>query len=215
MNKFSMKAESVYSGYLIRLFMDWSEIAYLKFELSGPQIEIEFPSDWHEEKRGWVRLGFVLFKFCFTFPWYKTVPDDCQCSGPTYGFHFFEDGLHIHWGKSHGKQEDPFTIIGMPWRWKHRQHNILGKPETHPYRYVLKSGEVQNRIATIQKENRKWTRFWIPWRKISTSININFDDEVGEESGTWKGGCLGCGYEIAQSEEILDTLMRMERDRKF
>ena len=47
------------------------------------------------------------------------------------------------------------------------------------------------------------------------SIGVSFDGEVGEETGSWKGGCVGCGYEMLPGEVPLDTLRRMERDRKF
>ena len=191
------------------------ETAYVKFGLSGLQADIEFPSDWHEERRTWVRLGFGLFRIAFSFPWKWVVPDEHQCQGPQYGFVFFQDGLHLRWGKKKGGSDDPFTIIGMPWRWNHVRHDILTEPETHPYQYTLRLGEVQNRMATIYEEARCWKRFWVPWRMYRKSINISFDDEVGEDSGTWKGGALDCSYGMVDGETPLDTLRRMESERRL
>lgn len=202
-------------GWLVRLFGQDGEIAYLVLALRGLCAGIEFPSDWHEQRRAWVRLGFGLFKIAFSFPWRWVVPDEDQCSGPTYGFTFFDDGLHLHWGKCKGKRDDPMTVIGMPWRWRHREHKVLSAPEEHPYRYTMRSGRVQERTATIKVETRLWTRPWLPFRRLSRYIDITFSDEVGERSGTWKGGVIGCSYEMRPHEKALDTLRRMERERVF
>jgi len=210
-----VRIERDYRGYLVRVFAGWSEVAYARLGISGLQAEIEFPSDWHERPAGWMRFGFGLFKVCFSFPWPWTVPDDYQCSGPTYGFNFFGDGLHLHWGKSHGKRDDPCTIVKMPWQWRHREHRILSEPESYPYTYTLCSGEVQKCIATIKAESRLWTRPWLPFKRLSQSIDVEFSSEVGERSGSWKGGCTGCGYKMLPGEVPVDTLRRMERERKF
>lgn len=210
-----LRIERERGGWLIRLFGDSGEVAYLLLAIRGLCAQIEFPSDWHERRRAWVRLGFGLFTLSFSFPWSRVVPDEYQCSGPTYGFTFFEDGLHLHWGKCKGTRGDPMKIVQMPWGWRHREHKILSGPESHPYRYVLRSGEVQERVATIKAESRLWVRPWIPFRRLSRSIDIEFDREVGERSGSWKGGVLCCGYEMRRGETPLDTLRRMERERVF
>lgn len=202
-------------GWLVRLFGQAGEIAYLVLALRGLCAEIEFPSDWHEQRRAWVRLGFGLFKIAFSFPWRWVVPDEYQCSGPTFGFTFFDDGLHLHWGKCKGRRDDPMTVIGMPWRWRHCEHKVLSAPEEHAYRYTMRSGRVQERTATIQVETRLWTRPWLPFRRLSRYIDITFSDEVGERSGSWKGGVIGCSYEMQPHEKALDTLRRMERERVF
>jgi hypothetical protein len=200
---------------LIRVFNEYVEIAYIKYGISGLESIIEFPSDWHEEARVWVRFGFGFCKLVFSFPWKWVVPDEYQCSGPTYGFNFFGDGLHLHWGKSKGRRDDPFTIINMPWAWRFIKHEILGDKEVHPYKYKLKSGEIQERTATIQKEARSWWRPWVPCYKKSVCIDVEFNDEVGERTGTWKGGTIGCGWEMLSDETPLMTLRRMEKERSF
>jgi hypothetical protein len=88
----------------------------------------------------------------------------------------------------------------------------------YPYRYVLKDGTVQERIATVHVHRMEWRARWWPiiWkRKVSTSIGVNFNEEVGEGSGSWKGGCTGCGYEMLPGETPEQTLRRMEIERKF
>lgn len=94
--------------------------------------------------------------------------------------------------------------------------------EQHLYTYILKSGEIQERIATISKHRhvlcrnmfKLLSRFkWFKW--IKESINIEFNDEIGERSGSWKGGCIGCSYDLRKDETMLDALRRMENERKF
>src|SRR5882672_3039125 len=54
--------------------------------------------------------------------------------------------------------------------------------ETYDYTYVLKNGTVQKRKATVFVERRTWRMKWwplLPMKKVSTSIDIAFDDEVG------------------------------------
>ena len=220
------------------------EIAYAFFGLRGPRLEIEFPSDWHEQRRAWVRIGLGLLQVCFSFPWKRTVPDQGQCSGPTYGFYFFQNSLVLSYGKTKGTRGDPRMHIDLPWalhfhkRWelvegdsyaKGRQcwvevpkplnHGRLATKWTAPYRYVRRSGEVQERTATYYAERWEHRYNWLRWfpfpRRIRTSISGEFSDEVGEGTGSWKGGTTGCGYDIRGGETPFDCLQRMERERVF
>jgi hypothetical protein len=216
-NPFRLKAERDRRGLLIRVWFKWIECAYVVFAIRGLCAEIEFPSDWHERRVGWVRLCFGFMTIAFAFPWKWTVPDDGQCSGPRYGFAFFGDKMWLYFGKDTGRSRDPrrYVALSMPWEWRHRKHEVLGQPEAHPYRYALRSGEVQERTATIKPERRLWARPWLPYRRESRYIDIDFSDEVGERTGSWKGGVLGCSYEMNAGESPADTLRRMERERVF
>lgn len=144
-----------------------------------------------------------------------------------------EMGLHLRWGSR-------TKIVYMPWRdWVQTAHEVRRKDgswvpfvgswqkdrepdgrelETYPYRYVLRSGEVQQREATIYVERRtrklKWLR-WLMWGRTTYAIDVHFSDEVGERTGSWKGGCIGCGYELRPNETPRECLLRMERERKF
>lgn len=95
-----------------------------------------------------------------------------------------------------------------------KEHHAL--KESHPYVYNLKSGEVQRRIATCTVEKLKWNRKWFPmFSKTSERIDVWFDEETGERTGSWKGGVLGCSYQMEKDETIKQCLSRMERERKF
>jgi hypothetical protein len=89
----------------------------------------------------------------------------------------------------------------------------------YPYTYRLRSGEEQHVTATVTVRLWEWRRRMLRWSpslaKKRQSIEVEFSDEVGERSGSWKGGTIGCGYDMKPGEEPLDTLRRMERERKF
>lgn len=124
------------------------------------------------------------------------------------------DGEWLHDRKAHklgDKRAD--------WDARENAKKLYAWSETHPYRYVLRSGEVQERQATIEVHELEWRMRWLqwlPWRAmVRRSIDVKFDHEVGERSGSWKGGAMGCGYELEPGETPLECLRRMERERKF
>lgn len=224
----------------IRFWSGYSESAYIAFKLRGLEASVEFPSDWHEHRRVWVHLGLGVVTIAFSFPWRgKVAPDQGQCSGPRYGFKFYEDILWIYHGKATGRPRDGSqTTFYMPWAWTHVRHSYLNRDGTlhhnaakgeyqppqdtrvkYGYTYKLHIGEVQDRVATINGEEREWRLLyapWLPWpRKQQRSINIEFSDEVGERTGSWKGGTTGCGYSWLRGESQESALRRMEQERKF
>jgi hypothetical protein len=88
--------------------------------------------------------------------------------------------------------------------------------ETHPYIDNYDGTQVN---ATISVEEREWRPKWFKWTnlfaKVRKTIRVDFDKEVGSEKGSWKGGVLGCGYELLPGETPQQCLKRMEIERKF
>jgi hypothetical protein len=111
--------------------------------------------------------------------------------------------------------------------WMHEGEGIEPFKEQHVYHYMLYNGEVQHVPASVGRERGKivWQWYGQGWltkllRRISPSktkhyIEIEFDGEVGEEAGSWKGGCTACSFEMKPSETIRNALARMQRTRKF
>jgi hypothetical protein len=91
--------------------------------------------------------------------------------------------------------------------------------ETHPYTYTLKGGAVQKAHATCHIVEREWrwkALMFLPWpNRISRKIDIDFDREMGERSGSWKGGTVGCSWPIKPGDTILEALRQMEKQRNF
>jgi hypothetical protein len=156
-------------------------------------------------------------------------PRDCMES---WGVCYHERSIHLNWATA-------CKVVRMPWDYEHVGVWVLrpdgawatqvqsyeaGEPdgrltETHSYRYALKSGEVQERTAEVYAERREWRQRWLMWcpwfAKKRTSIDVMFNAEVGERTGSWKGGCIGCGYDLKPGETLLEALRRMESERIF
>lgn len=162
-----------------------------------------------------------------------------QCDPPTYGFYYFERALWFNLGKRVKKISMPHDLdwvrtscLRKDGTWEHELKGAPNKDfwdknkwadklwsESYPYTYVLKSGEVQKRTATVRVEEREWRMKLFRWTKLFAkkrrTISIDFDAEVGERTGSWKGGTVGCGYEMRDGELPEQTLRRMEVERKF
>lgn len=106
-----------------------------------------------------------------------------------------------------------------PWGTWYKIKEELAWTETYPYRYALRNCTVQDRLATCKVEEREWRWRWFKWlpfpRMIQRTIAVDFNEEVGERSGSWKGGCAGCGYNMRFDEMPVEALKRMELERKF
>lgn len=152
---------------------------------------------------------------------------------PSWGFYMAQEfGVVLHWGQRRWQWDWPWTWHTLAYEtmmpdgsWQALRYSfgesgrVLPYIEVHPYTYTLRSGEVQYRKATVSKRRHVlcWRMFkalgWPRW--IKESIDIEFDGEVGEHSGSWKGGCIGCVYDIRPDETMGAALRRMEAERKF
>lgn len=152
----------------------------------------------------------------------------------SWGIALYEtSSIHVKWGKW-------YTFIYLPWMWYHCQLEVLlndgtfvvDKRDYHSqypieneynatadYKYKLKSGEIQIVQAVVRVERRTWYWKWFKWlgwpRKVRTCIDVEFSSEVGERSGSWKGGVVGCGYDLLDHETPMECLKRMESERVF
>lgn len=194
------------------------------------------------DNRFYIQFSFGWGQFYIHIPCIRSKYDTSE--PPNYGFYFYSDSywfpdtVCIRYGER-------FKFLDLPWifewyrtsyfmndsEWEHeykerRIHDVHSEEfnnrkfrQKESYTYVLSKGEVQNRIATVTVEEREWRRKWLMWtslfNRVRTTIAVDFNDEVGERSGSWKGGTLGCGYELLPKETPLMCLRRMERERKF
>jgi len=147
------------------------------------------------------------------------------------GVYYFGRGLWFVNGKNKKK-------INMPWQWEIKENKVLTnnmawkdfdvknitekkgyKIYRSDYFYTLKSGEVQKVKAKFHVERHRfcWKCFlWLGWPyKERRIIDVSFDKPIGEEVDTWKGGCVGCSFDMKKNELPVQALRRMEREEKF
>lgn len=187
-------------------------------------------------------LGQVFIRLPWLDGWFLKREKDGEC--PTYGFTTFEQSLHLNWGRRCKIIDAPWTTRMISWEFLAHDGRWLGRDqmerswapgvgvapyrETHPYHYMLMSGDVQHVEATITRTRMVRGLYWFSdkgpisrflrsigpkWR--TDSIDIEFSDEVGERAGSWKGGCVGCGYTMQPGERPVQTLRRMQLERRF
>lgn len=222
------------AGKLKGTRFSWAEVSY-NFGLALALMN--FGSDGH----GWnLHLHLIWPNVYIRLPFLKPREVNREDMLDSWGFSILDRTMHFRWG-GRGK------CVDLPWSWTHhktrvfnnfgqwvprvdawmlRERQIVEADESDnrligemPYRYVLRSGEVQNVTAKIYVEKSEWRLRWLKWcplfARVKRYINVNFDKEVGERSGSWKGGCLGCGYEMRIDETPRETLRRMQEERKF
>ena len=173
----------------------------------------------------------------------KIYYDDCE--PPRYGIYFHMNQIGICYGTKTKLYDLPWALDWIrtsaltkdgKWEtetilskldnigkckdfWDKKKWGDILYYETHPYKYITKNNEEQNCLATIRVVEMEWRWKWFKWLRytqlIKKSINIEFNDEVGERKGSWKGGCTGCSYEILPNETPFECLKRMEKERKF
>lgn len=88
-----------------------------------------------------------------------------------------------------------------------------------PFSYTTKHGTEQNTTATVRMEEREWRQRWLYWTKlfnhVSTVLEIEFNDEMGNKRGSWKGGTLGCSCKVTKNQkEKLDLITPLKRFEK-
>lgn len=202
------------------------------FEWSNPAFRIGIGN--YNDNRVQIQLYPILGKYFIALPW-KTKHDGCDT--PEYGFSFTDHGLHLNWGYKVKILEYPWaptwtrtSVLLADGTWAHDTRKTKKDfwkdewqaakwSETHPYIYQMKNGTTQERTARITVEEREWRPKWFTWcpllKRVRKSISVDFSDEVGERTGSWKGGTVGCGYELKENESPIECLRRMEAERKF
>lgn len=98
----------------------------------------------------------------------------------------------------------------------HKQNAVMEWKEVHPFVDKYDDTTV---LATIGIVEREWRRKWLMWTPLfglkRKTIKIEFDQEVGRHKGEWKGGTIGCSYEMIGNETPLECLTRMQIEREF
>lgn len=208
--------------------INWSEGSRfsLHIHLGWPNIFIKLPvrSKSGNPDYGAQTWGLSLFESALHLNWGNHckivhLPWDWDWYRTSY---LMKDGTWLHELRS----DRPGVNKRSPFKTNHDHYQHIRElrdagqwEETYPYRYVLKSGEVQDRLATVKVEEFERRRRWLRWTRLGSairqSIDVSFSDEVGERIGSWKGGTVGCGYDLKPGETPEQCLRRMERERTF
>lgn len=135
-------------------------------------------------------------------PWgWNTHKDDYRREYlATNGLFYSHEQFPYDWRTGADRGPDPFLV-------------------SQPYPYLTSRGQFQDDItatANLERTHMVYRVFGFPVkRETRYTINVQFDNEVGSERGSWKGGVVGCTYDMKPGETISETLNRMRRERSF
>lgn len=205
-------------GFGMKLYCYSPDDRYIGANVHLGPVNLFFPTPWPNKKR--------------------SVSEAVEFSGQggkSWGFNTFDGAVHFNWGHkcrilewpfinwvfiSHEVQREDGSWAPYVGSWEKEKSPDGRRMYEFDYIYTLKNGEDQHRTASVYVERwthrRKWLPRWFPGSlRTRPSISFEFDGEVGERTGSWKGGVIGSGETMLKGETVEQTFRRMERERKF
>ena len=207
----------------------------------GWNFDISFELCGYFDNRPRINLDLIFFSLSFVLPFRNKWTDECD--PPKWGIAIHNNTVWIYkGGKGNFKGGNKWwtwyiPFITMDWvrtsillnddTWEHEtkgnkkdfyKDEWKQKQKSWTYDYIDKyDGEIIP--TTIYVDEREWRPKWLKWTslfaKTRRTIDVHFSKECGKRKGSWKGGTLGCGYELLPNETPLDCLKRMEMERQF
>lgn len=138
----------------------------------------------------------------FEYPWKKKhIIDQYLMSDGSWcddrGFDVFDDAAPDRWQSTY----PVVYLLDRIWR----------DPSYRSVQWANATVKVTRRLTAPALLGR--FRWWP--RREKRYIEVRFDTDIGEEAGSWKGGCVGCWHEMRPEETPKDTLQRMMKERRF
>jgi hypothetical protein len=193
------------------------------------------------DNRPRINLCLIFFSLTFVLPFRNKWTDECDA--PKWGIAIHNKTLWIYRGGNGNMNggnkwwtwDIPFitrnwvrtSILLKDDTWEHETwgrgkdfYNDEWKSKQKSWNYDF-IDSYDNTIVptTIYVEEREWRPKWLTWTSLFAekrrTIDVHFSKEVGKRKGSWKGGTVGCGYDLLPNERPLDCLKRMEKERTF
>jgi hypothetical protein len=167
-----------------------------------------------------------------------------ECENPSYGFYMYHiDPVpkKVNFPTCFIWQWKNYKSFNMPWArtwirtsillkdntWAHEtkgNYKSFYKDKWKKQQYMIEydfTDKYDNTIipTKVYVEEREWRQHWLKWTKlfalVRKTIDVDFSKEVGGKKGSWKGGTVGCGYNMKKGETALECIKRMEKERTF
>lgn len=207
----------------------------------GNHFDISYEKCGYFDNRPRINLDLIFFSLTLILPFYNEWTDECD--PPKWGVAVHNNTIWIYrGGKGNMKGgnkwwtwEIPFltkkwvrtSILLNDGSWEHetpgnnkRFYDDEWKEKQMSWEYDYTDSYDGEIIPTkIYVEEREWRPKWLTWTTLFSykrrTIDVHFSKECGKRKGSWKGGTIGCGYDMLPNEEPLDCLRRMEKERQF
>lgn len=206
------------------------------------KFEITYRNHGYDYSNAELHISMFGWHSLFRLPWkHKNI--DMWREEKTYGMSIHDNTVFFNWGYNLKGWDLPFVSCGGCVRWVRYNGSsdayfydsmLTASWETHPYKMKYEGG-CQNPTTweydytdpydgavvpcKFWVEEMEWRPKWLKWTKAFAKtrryIEVEFSQEMGPRKGSWKGGTLGCGYELLSGEHPTDCIKRMEREYKF
>lgn len=214
----------------------------VSFRFSGYKtFDISYQLCGYFDNRPRIIFSPYIFHFELILPFRNNWTDECD--PPKWGVAIHNNTLWIYKGGEGNLGEGKnwwawnFPFLTKEWvrtslllkdgSWEHETrkerktfYHDHWKKRRKEWKYDYKDfydGEIIPSVIHVQE--REWRPKWLTWTTLFATkrrtIEVNFSRECGERKGSWKGGVIGCGYNLLPNEDPLECVKRMERERKF
>ena len=173
-----------------------------KFDLNEYGIQFDFGSP--KKRRGHERRS-----YCVNWPWQQTR-QKTEILTPEGKVHHVRKDCG-YWS---GKLRRIFRMKRkFDWSTEYDKERVAAAEVSvkFPFVYTLRNGEKQHRTATCHLKRSTYGWQWFPFiRKSYLSMEYQFDEEVGECSGSWKGGVIASGIKMTLGETMEQAIERLK-----
>lgn len=222
---------------------EWKNKWFVFYFTSSPRFAITYDICGYFDGRPRLNLTFIFLNLTLILSQKQTKGFEDECVAPSYGIEIHNNALWINLGgkgnMNGGNKYKSFyfPFINKEWvrtsillkdgTWEHETRGnskSFYKDEWKERQYVeiydyVDSYDGEIIPTKIYIEEREWRPKWLTWTSLFAKthryVDVHFSKECGSRKGSWKGGCIGCGYEMLPNETLLACIKRMEKERKF
>ena len=206
------------------------------------KFDITYCTHGYESDNAELHISMFGWHSLFRLPW-KHKHTDLFYGEKKYGVAIFETTIFWYWGYDIKCWELPFISYGTAVRWERYigppNMYFFSAPNkecwgVHPYKTNYEGGchnpttweydykdPYDGKIVPCKfwVEEMEWRPKWLGWTSLFAKtrryIEVSFSEEMGPRKGSWKGGTIGCGFNLNPKEHPMDCIKRMEREYKF
>lgn len=202
--------------------------AHLRLQAFGATLICELPAIVKPHQR-WVDLRH--YDWATSDGYWDSHPNE-------YGFSLNEGHFYLKLGaQTHDSSTTKSWSCFLPWtQWRQIAHRVFNADgsvnrdvesldwkarmalfdELPRVDFLIEDFDGAKITASVYAEEREWRlgTGWFKWlgylrpRKTRRSLDIRFNDEVGPEKGSWKGGTLGHAIEMLPGETPEQAMLR-------
>lgn len=205
----------------------------------GGGFELTYEVCGYFDNRPRINLNLIFFSITLVVPFRNKWTDECHA--PKWGISIHNESVWIYrGGKGNDNGGNKWWTWDIPFisrnwvrtsillkdnTWEHEteaskksfwKDEWKQKQEVWNYDYV---DSYDNEVipTKIYVEEMEWRPKWLQWTslfsKVRTTIDVHFSKGCGSRKGSWKGGVIGCSYNLLQNESPIDCIKRMEKER--